>query len=155
MRLPNLQKARCCRQNCAIHRELGGQEPATKKQIEYFLFEKMCLPNLQKATVDVADKYWENHGNLGQEPGTKKQFEYLLFEKMRLPNFRTGLEAEAGRQAGRGGHGSFFPFGLLRLGFLMVFRSSNSICKFRGFAGQKHVFNDNMFCSFLPWLLAA
>ena len=41
---------------------------------------------------------WENHGNLGQEPGTKKQFEYLLFEKMRLPNFRTGLEAEAGRQ---------------------------------------------------------
>ena len=108
--VPNLQKARFCRQNCEIHGNLGGQEPGTKKtiwrssiwkndptskkldfaakiakfmeiwqvrsrgrkkQFEDLLFEKMRLPNLQKARF--CSQNCEIHGNLGgQEPGTKK-----------------------------------------------------------------------------------
>ena len=60
MRLPNLQKARFCSQNCEIHGNLGGQEPGTeKKQFEYLLFEKMRLPNLQKARF--CRQNWEIH----------------------------------------------------------------------------------------------
>ena len=71
MRLPNLQKARFCRQNCEIHGNLGGQEPGTKKKHEYLLFEKMRLPNLQKARFCTQN--CEIHGNLGgQETGTKQ-----------------------------------------------------------------------------------
>jgi len=43
---------------------LGGQEPGTKKQFEYLLFEKMRLPTLKK--LDFADNivkfmeiYWK------------------------------------------------------------------------------------------------
>ena len=53
MRLPNLQKARFCRQHLEIHGNLGGQEPGAKKQFEYLLFEKMRLPTLKK--LDFAD----------------------------------------------------------------------------------------------------
>ena len=38
MRLPNLQKARSCRQNWKTHANLWSQEPGTKKQFEHFLF---------------------------------------------------------------------------------------------------------------------
>ena len=77
---------------------LGGQEPGTKKQFEYLLFEKMRLPTLKK--LDFADNivkfmeiYWKNAlsqpGNLGgQESGTKKQFENLLFETRCSPRTR-------------------------------------------------------------------
>ena len=64
MRLPNLQKARFCRQHLEIHGNLGGQEPGAKKQFEYLLFEKMRLPTLKK--LDFADNivkfmeiYWK------------------------------------------------------------------------------------------------
>ena len=41
------------------------------EQFEYLLFEKMHLPNLQKARF--CNQNCEIHGNLGgQEPGTKK-----------------------------------------------------------------------------------
>ena len=90
MRLPNLQKARCCRQNCAIHRELGGQEPATKKQIEYFLFEKMCLPNLQKATVDVADKIGKIMAIWVRSRGRKNNLNIFYLKKCACPTFEQG-----------------------------------------------------------------
>ena len=68
--MPNLQKARFCRQNCEIHGNLGGQEPGTKRQSEYLLFEKMRLPKLQIARF--CSQNCDIHGNLGgQEPGTK------------------------------------------------------------------------------------
>ena len=110
MRLPNLQKARFCRQNCEIHGNLGGQEPGTKKNnLDIFYLKKCACPTSKKARF--CSQNCDIHGNLGgqepgtkthankivkfmenlggQEPGTKKkQFEYLLFEKMGLPNLQ-------------------------------------------------------------------
>ena len=59
MRLPNIQKTRFCRQNWEIHGNLGGQEPGTKKQFEYVLFEKMRLPNFRKGLEAEAGRQAE------------------------------------------------------------------------------------------------
>jgi hypothetical protein len=62
MRLANLQKARFCKQKWAIHGNLGGQEPGTKKQFEYILFEKMRLPNFRKGLeAEAGRQRWALH----------------------------------------------------------------------------------------------
>ena len=108
MRLPNLQKARFCTQNCEIHGNLGGretgtkthanktrkfmenfggQEPGTKKNMNIFYLKKCACPTSKK--LDFADKIvkfmevWEVRSR-----GRNKQCEYLLFEKMRLPKLQ-------------------------------------------------------------------
>ena len=85
MRLPNLQKARFCSQNCEIHGNLGGQEPGTKKkQFEYLLFEKMRLPNLQK--LDFAAKIvkfmeiWEVRSRERKHTQTKLRNSWKIWE---------------------------------------------------------------------------
>ena len=62
MRLANLQKARFCKQKWAIHGNLGGQEPGTKKQFEYILFEKMRLTNFRKGLeAEAGRQRWALH----------------------------------------------------------------------------------------------
>ena len=55
MRLPNLQKARFCSQNCEIHGNLGGQEPGTEKNNwNIFYLKKCACPTSKK--LDFAAK---------------------------------------------------------------------------------------------------